>query len=175
MLDAKEGQTNFAINVISIVVPILVAIILSIPYRIDLGEWTKVLPHVIGIVNTLTSVALVIGFILVRRKNVEGHRIAMGTAFLLGGIFLICYLTYHISNPANEYPGTGTMRIIYLVILLSHILLSIVVLPLVLRAIAYAIKGDFYRHRRIAMYAFPVWLYVSVSGVVVYFMLYHLF
>lgn len=98
----------------------------------------------------------------------------MTAAFSLGAIFLVCYVLYHLTNPANRFEGEGVVRVIYLLILFTHVGLSFVVLPLVLRAFYYAVTANFDSHRRLVRYAYPIWLYVSVSGVIVYLMLYHL-
>lgn len=170
-----EGKSKFLINVISIIVPIVVAVMLSFPNKLNLGEWTKNLSHAIGIINTLTTFSLIAGVIFIRRKQIVHHRLAMTTAFALGGLFLICYILYHISNPANKFNGEGSARYVYFFILITHIGLSLVVLPLVLRAMFYAVTRQFALHKRIVRFAYPIWLYVSASGVAVYFMLYHLF
>lgn len=174
--DAREEKKSLLfINILSVVVPLAVAILLSFPNKLDLGAWTKNLSHAIGMVNTLTSILLISGWILIRRNKPELHRIAMTAAFLLGGLFLVFYITYHISNPANRFAGTGFVRSVYLLVLFSHIGLSLVVLPLVLRAMFFAVTGQFTRHKSIVRFAYPIWLYVSVSGVAVYFMLYHIY
>ena len=161
-------RPNWIIDGISVVVVALVAILLAFPNKIDLGPWTGSIPHVIGGVNSVTSVVLVLGFIFIRSGKVELHRYAMSTAFGLGVVFLVCYVTYHVSNPSKSFAGEGSIRILYLLVLASHILLSLVVLPLVLRAMYFAVTGQFEKHRRTAKFAFPTWLYVSVTGVVVY-------
>jgi putative membrane protein len=171
----QEKKSLLLINLLSVVVPLAVAILLSFPNRLDLGAWTKNLSHAIGIVNTLTSILLIFGFVLIKRNRVDLHRLVMTAAFLLGGLFLIFYVTYHISNPANRFAGEGFVRYVYLLILISHIGLSLVVLPLVMRAMFFAVTAQFGRHKSIVRFAYPIWLYVSLSGVVVYFMLYHIY
>ena len=171
----QEKKSLLLINLLSVVVPLAVAILLSFPNKLDLGAWTKNLAHAIGIVNTLTSILLICGWILIRRNKPELHRIVMTTAFTLGGLFLIFYITYHLSNPANRFAGEGFVRYVYLLILFSHIGLSLVVLPLVLRAMFFAVTGQFARHKSIVRFAYPIWLYVSLSGVAVYFLLYHIY
>ncbi len=163
------------INTLSVVVPLVVAVMLSFPNKLDFGEWTKNLSHAIGIINSLTTTVLLCGLIFIKKGKVHLHRIAMTIAFVLGGLFLVCYLTYHISNPANKFYGEGVIRYVYFFILISHVGLSLIVLPLVLRAIFFAITRQFSRHKKIVRFAYPIWLYVSVTGVIVYFMLYHLF
>jgi putative membrane protein len=171
----EEKKSLLLINLLSVVVPLAVAILLSFPNKLDLGAWTKNLAHAIGIVNTLTSILLICGLVLIKRNKPDLHRIVMTTAFLLGGLFLIFYVTYHISNPANRFAGTGFIRYVYLLILFSHIGLSLIVLPLVLRAMFFAVTGQFARHKSIVRFAYPIWLYVSLSGVAVYFLLYHIY
>lgn len=175
IISPQERKSNFLINVLSIVIPVAVAIIISFPNMLNFGQWTKILPHIIGGINFLTSLALIVGLIFIKLKKVHLHRAAMTTAFGLGGLFLVCYVTYHLSNPANKFSGEGAARAIYFFFLITHIGLSLVVLPLVLRAMFFAITKQFERHKRVVKYAYPIWLYVSVTGVIVYYMLYHLF
>lgn len=171
----QENKSKFLINTISVVVPLVVAVLLSLPNKLDLGAWTKSLPHIIGVINTLTTVALIAGIVFIKRSKINLHRVAMTTAFALGGLFLICYVTYHLTNPANKFGGEGFVRSVYFFFLITHVGLSLIVLPLVLRAMFYAVTGQFARHKKIVRYAFPIWLYVSVTGVIVYVMLYQLF
>jgi len=171
----SETKSTVLINVISIVVPIAVAVMISFPNQVNLGDWTKNLSHVIGAVNTLTTIALIAGLIFIKSKKIEYHRAAMATAFLLGGLFLVCYIVYHISNPANKFNGEGFVRYVYFFFLITHIGLSLIVLPLVLRAMFYAVTKQFAKHKSVVRYAYPIWLYVSATGVIVYLMLYQLF
>lgn len=171
----QEKKSRDIINIVSIIVPLVVAILLGLPNKLELGAWTKNLAHAIGLINSLTSVALILGLIFIKKGKIHAHRLMMTISFVLGGLFLICYVTYHLTNPANRFAGEGFIRYVYLFLLATHILLSLIVLPLVLRAMAYAVYGQFVRHKRIVRFAYPIWLYVSISGVAVYFMLYHLF
>lgn len=171
----RETRPRIFINTISIVVPLVVAGLLALPNKLDLGEWTKNLSHVIGLINTLTTFALILGLVFIKSGKVGAHRLMMSISFALGGLFLVFYVIYHLTNPANRFSGEGSIRYIYLFLLASHILLSLVVLPLVLRAMFYAVTGQFARHKRIVRFAYPIWLYVSATGVAVYLMLYHLF
>lgn len=173
--NAREKKSTFLINAISVVVPLAVAGLLALPNKLDLGAWTKTLPHIIGAVNALTTLALVAGLIFIRRQNINLHRAAMTTAFVLGGLFLIFYVAYHLTNPANKFDGEGVARYFYFFFLITHIGLSLVVLPLVLRAMFYALTKQFDRHKNLVRYAYPIWLYVSATGVIVYLMLYQLF
>lgn len=170
-----EKRSKLLINVISIVVPIVVVILLALPSKPDLGVWTQSLKHVIGAINILTTIALILGLIFIKSNNINAHRVMMSSAFSLGGLFLVCYVLYHLTNPANRFNETGFVRYIYLFTLATHIGLSFIVLPLVLRAMYYAVTRQFAAHKKIVRYAYPIWLYVSVTGVIVYLMLYHLF
>ena len=172
--ERANDKSIFWINLLSVVVPVVVAVLLGLPAKLDLGAWTKSLSHVIGAINSLTTVLLVAGLIFIRQNKINLHRAAMTGAFSLGALFLICYVTYHLTNPANRYNGTGFSRYVYFFFLITHVLLSLVVLPLVLRAMFFAVTNRFDRHKRIVRYAYPIWLYVSASGVIVYLMLYHL-
>lgn len=171
----QENKSKLLINILSILIPAAVAGMLAFPNKLDLGGWTKNLSHAIGLINTLTTVALVFGLIFIKQKKVHLHRLSMAIAFSLGALFLVFYVIYHSTNPANKFTGEGAARAIYLTLLFSHIALSLVVLPLVLRAMFYAVTKQFEKHKKIVKFAYPIWLYVSATGVIVYAMLYHLF
>lgn len=178
---------KWAIGIISVIVPLIVAFLIFSPGQTDYtgDSWVRFLPHLNGIINTATSLILVAGFFFIRKGNKELHKTAMVSAFILGAIFLISYIIYHSSAPSTvfgdidhdgvlsetESDDAGNSRVIYLGILLSHIALAVVVVPLVLFALYFALTGQFVRHRKVVKFAFPVWLYVSVTGVVVYLMI----
>ncbi|MGD1891173.1 MAG: DUF420 domain-containing protein [Cyclobacteriaceae bacterium] len=160
-----------AINILSIAIPVAVALLIGIRQKVPLGEWTSALPHVIGMINGATSLLLIAAVVVIKQQKVELHRKLMTTAFILGSIFLVTYIVYHISNPSTVYGGEGAIRYLYYFLLISHILLSIVVVRYVLLAMYYALNKQFGDHRRIVKLAFPIWLYVSVTGVAVYLMI----
>lgn len=166
-----EKRSNLVVNVLSVVIPLVVALLLGIQTKLDLGNWTKSIPHVIGGINTLTSLFLIVGFVAQRLGKIGLHRIMMSSSIALGAIFLVCYVTYHLSNPSTPFGGQGIIRSVYFFVLISHIALSLVVLPLVLRAFFFAVTNQIQKHKRVAKWAFPIWLYVSVTGVVVYLMI----
>jgi len=170
----NQKKSNVFINTISIVVPVLVVLLLGLP-KIDLGEWTRSLPHVIGTINTLTTLTLILGLIFIKLRKINLHQSMMTASFGLGGLFLICYVFYHLTNPANKFTGEGVFRYIYFFTLITHIGFSLVVLPLVLRAMFYASTKQFAAHKKIVRFAYPIWLYVSITGVMVYLFVYHLF
>lgn len=159
------------INILALAIPVAVAAILGIREKVELGTWTKVLPHVIGVINSLTALLLLLGFYFIKQKNRNAHRVMMTGAFLLGAVFLVCYILYHISNKSTPYGGVGFIRYIYYFLLISHILLSIVVVWFVLRSVYFGYTNQLSEHRSATRWALPIWLYVSISGVVVYLMI----
>ena len=167
----QSKAISFLINALSIVVPLVVALLLGIRNKFQLGDWTGYLPHCIGAINTLTTLLLIAAWIAISRKMIRTHATLMTASVALGALFLVCYVTYHLSNESTRYGATGGWRIVYYTILISHIGLSLIVLPLVLRAYMFALTRQFVRHRKTAKLALPVWLYVSATGVIVYLMI----
>jgi putative membrane protein len=167
----RKPKYERIINILAVVIPVVVALLLGIRQKIDLGEWTKVLPHIIGVINTVTAMLLIVGFYFIKQTNISAHRKAMTGAFLLGSVFLVCYVLYHISNEATPFGGTGFIRPVYYFLLISHIVLSIVVVWFVLRAVYFGYTNQITEHRKAVKWAMPIWLYVSVTGVIVYLMI----
>ncbi len=133
------------------------------------------LPAVDAFLNASSAVFLVLGFFFVRQKNIRAHKTCMLSAFASSAIFLVCYLTYHYFHGTTHFPGSGGIRTFYLVLLGSHTVLAALVVPLVLVTLSRAWRECFSQHKRIARWTLPLWLYVSVTGVLVYWMLYHLY
>ena len=121
--------------------------------------------------NALASLCLISGWVAIRRKAVQFHRLCMVTALAMSGVFLVGYLAYHYVHGDTKYPGTGTGRMFYLAVLASHVILSITVVPGALTAFYFAFTKQFARHRRLNRVFLPIWLYVSVTGVLIFFML----
>ena len=167
----KNTKNEKLVNVLSIAIPVAVAILIGIRTKIDLGAWTKVLPHIIGLLNTTTSITLIAGFIFIKNKNIIMHRRMMSLSFIQGSLFLVLYILYHVSNASTSYGGDGILKSIYYILLISHISLSIGVVWFVLRAVYYALSGQIVAHKKIVKWTFPLWLYVSVTGVIVYLMI----
>lgn len=171
----QETKSKLFINSISVIIPLAVAVMFGFTNKLSLGDWTKNLPHAIGVINFLTTIVLLAGFAFVKSGKINLHRAAMTTAFFLGSLFLICYVLYHISNPANRFSGEGAIRYVYFFLLITHVGFSLVVLPLVLRSMFYAVTAQFALHKNLVKYAYPIWLYVSATGVIVYLLLYQPF
>ena len=133
------------------------------------------LPHLNAILNSTSALLLLAGYRFIRRGNIRAHRTCQVTAVATSTLFLISYLTYHYYHGATKFPGQGLVRPLYFIILTTHTILAVVIVPLILITLYRAARGDFLRHRRIARWTLPLWLYVSVTGVIVYVMLYHLY
>jgi putative membrane protein len=131
----------------------------------------RFLPALNALLNGLCTIALLTGFSFIRRRNIPAHRAAMMTAFVFSSLFLVSYITNHALHGETHFPGLGTVRTVYLSILISHVGLSVIALPMVLTTFFFSLSGRIRQHRKIARITLPIWLYVSVTGVVVYAML----
>ena len=138
-------------------------------------DYIPFLPQLNAILNSTSAVLLLSGYSFIRRGNVRAHRNCQVTAVVTSALFLISYLTYHYFHGSTRFTGQGIVRPVYFVILISHTILAVVIVPLILITIYRAARGDFERHRRIARWTLPLWLYVSVTGVIVYLMLYQIY
>ncbi len=130
------------------------------------------LPTLNAALNALATVLLVVGYVFIRRRNVAAHRASMLSAFAVSVLFLASYLVYHYHVGSVRFPGAGPVRVFYLAILSTHVVLAAIVPPLALLTLIRGLRGDVARHRRVARWTLPIWLYVSVTGVIVYVMLY---
>ena len=131
------------------------------------------LPTLNAALNGTSAVLLALGYLFIRRKKVDLHKACMVSAFVISTLFLVSYLFYHYHAGSKPFPGEGWTRPVYFAILISHVMLATTTLPLAIVTLARGLRGRFEKHRRIARWALPIWLYVSVTGVVVYLMLYH--
>jgi len=132
------------------------------------------LPAINAVLNTLAAVLLTAGFVFIKRKNIEAHKAAMLLAFGVSTLFLICYLIHHARVGSVQFQGTGVWRIVYFAILIPHVLLATAVVPMALVTIYRGLTGRIAKHRALARATLPIWLFVSVSGVLVYLMLYQM-
>jgi uncharacterized membrane protein YozB (DUF420 family) len=138
-------------------------------------EYIPLLPHLNAMLNTTSALLLLAGYRFIRRGQILAHRNCQVSAVVTSTVFLISYLTYHYYHGATRFTGQGLVRPLYFTILTTHTILAVVIVPLILITLYRASRGDFIRHRRIARWTLPLWLYVSVTGVIVYLMLYHLY
>jgi len=133
------------------------------------------LPALNAALNSLSALLLAAGYLFIRRRNVAAHKTCMLAALGVSTLFLISYVTYHAQAGSVRFTGTGWVRPVYIAILISHVILAIAILPLALVTVYRAWRERFEAHRRIARWTFPIWMYVSVTGVAVYVMLYLLY
>ena len=166
--EAVKKKRLLLIRVLSVAIPVVVALLIGIREKLDLGEWVFNLPHIIGVLNSLTALCLIMALVAIKKKNIKLHQNLNTAALILGAIFLLCYVTYHASADSTPYGGDGALKTIYYILLISHIVLSVSVVPLVLFSFYHAWNKDFDKHRKVVKYTFPIWLYVSISGVAVY-------
>ena len=150
-------------------IPIAVAALFGI--RIPGVERLGFLPPIYAGINALTALALVIAVIQIKKGNRKNHENLMKFAILLSTLFLVLYVVYHMTSDSTKFGGEGMIKYVYYFVLITHILLSILVIPFVLFTYLRGISGQFEQHKRLARYTFPLWLYVAVTGVVVYFMI----
>ena len=132
----------------------------------------SLLPSVNASLNTATALLLIFGYFLIRQRAITGHTVCMLLACGTSTLFLVSYLYYHYHHGATRFPGHGPIRLLYFVILISHTILAVVIVPLVLTTLFWAFRSRFEKHKAIARITLPIWIYVSVTGVVVYWMLY---
>lgn len=169
----KEKKYNKWIVVLSVVIPVAVAALFGINLR-KLGFDVKpltMLPPIYAGINGLTALVLIVAVIAIKNKNRKLHENLMKFAIALSVMFLVMYVAYHMTSDSTEFGGEGAIKYIYYFILITHILLSVVIIPFVLITYVRAITNNIERHKKIAKITFPLWLYVAVTGVVVYFMI----
>ncbi|SDW14466.1 DUF420 domain-containing protein [Aequorivita viscosa] len=160
---------NVLIWIFSIAIPLAVAALFTV--KIPGVERLGFLPPIYASINATTALLLVIAVYQIRKGNTKLHERLMKTAIGLSVLFLVLYVIYHMTSDSTSYGGEGVLKYIYFFILITHIILSIVVIPFVLITFVRAISGQFYKHRKIARITYPLWLYVAVSGVIVYLMI----
>lgn len=168
-IQQKKDPYKKTIIALSVLIPLAVAALFGMP-KIK-GYDTSFLPPIYAAINGVTALLLITGVVAIKRRKQLLHETLMKVCIGLSALFLILYLAYHITSESTAFGGEGAVRYVYFFILITHILLSIGVIPLVLFTFVRALRGDFKRHRKLARYTFPVWLYVAVTGVIVYLMI----
>lgn len=164
----ESKKYNRIIVILSIAIPLAVAALFGVKLDIELPVF---LPPIYAGTNAVTAVILIIALWAIKVKNIELHKRLMKTAIAFSVLFLVMYVLYHMTSDSTSYGGEGVIKYVYYLILISHILLSIVVIPFVLITYVRAITDDIQRHKKIARITWPLWLYVTISGVIVYFMI----
>lgn len=159
---------NTWIIILSIAIPLVVAILFAVKIDVQLPVF---LPPIYATLNAFTAVLLIAAFWAIKNKKIALHEKLMKTAIIFSVLFLVLYVAYHMTSDSTKFGGEGTIKTIYFVILITHILLSVAVIPFVLITYVRAITNQVELHKKIARFTFPLWLYVAITGVLVYFMI----
>ena len=184
MKSMNEKSTNRIIFAISVAVPVLVAILFYTP-ALNLNINVSFLPKLHAILNSTVAILLLIGLYFIKAKNIKAHKLTMLSAFSTSALFLISYVIYHSASEstlfgdsnfdgtvsAEESAAVSSIKMVYYIILLSHIILAAVIMPFILITVSHGLSARFDKHRKIAKITWPLWFYVAVTGVVVYFMI----
>jgi len=174
------------IGVLSVAIPVVVAVLLYLPQTGKLGDLNvSFLPHLNAVLNSATALCLIMGYYMMKQKQYHVHRAMMLAAFALSSMFLISYVLYHFQAPSTRFGDTdgngilsdaeklvaGSLRMVYFGLLILHIFFAAIIVPFVLTSIYFGITKQFEKHKKVSRFTFPMWLFVAVSGVVVYFMI----
>jgi len=161
-----EKKYNKLIVVLSIVIPLIVTVLFRV--KIPNVDPLMFLPPIYATINAITAVVLVSAFLAIKNNKITLHKRLMTFAIMLSVLFLIMYVAYHMTSDSTKFGGEGILKYLYYIILITHILLSIIVIPFVLITYVRAITNNIERHKKIARITFPLWLYVAISGVLVF-------
>jgi putative membrane protein len=159
---------NKWIVILSIAIPLVVAILFGVKIDVQLPVF---LPPIYATINAFTAVLLMTAFWAIKNKKIALHEILMKTAIIFSALFLVLYVAYHMTSDSTKFGGEGIIKNVYFIILITHILLSVAVIPFVLITYVRAITNQVELHKKIARFTFPLWLYVAISGVIVYLMI----
>lgn len=167
-METNSRKYNKWIVILSIAIPVVVAVLFGVKLDVELPVF---LPPIYATINAITAIVLVAAVVAVKKGNIQLHEKLMKTAIVLSVLFLVLYVAYHMTSTSTKFRGEGVITYFYYIILISHILLSIAVIPFVLITFVRGITNQVELHKKIAKITFPLWLYVAVSGVVVYLMI----
>lgn len=171
LVSSEKGIIRW-IWIIAVIVPILVAVLLFMPSKINVAsDWVYFLPHLNAVINSAATVALIAGVMFIKKGNIDYHKAAMTAAFGLGAVFLVSYVVYHATAESTTFGGEGWIRPVYYFILITHIVFAAVALFPILLAYYYGYTDQRVKHKKVVKFAFPIWLYVTVTGVIVYLMI----
>lgn len=165
----QEKRFNLWITIVSIAIPVVVAVLFGV--KLPNVAPLSFLPPIYATINGITALVLVFAVVAIKNGNRKRHQMLMTTAIVLSLAFLVMYVAYHMTSDSTSFGGEGLIKYVYFFILFTHIILSIAIIPLVLRTYAKAYLQQFEAHRKIARITFPIWLYVAVTGVIVYVMI----
>ena len=170
-MNRTEVKALVAIFLVSLLVFVAVIVLSRLPKAESMPDWVTILPGLNATINTFCTLLLLTSWVAIKRGRVGLHKRLNLTTFGLSAVFLVSYVIFHAFGVETRYPADHPMRPLYLTILITHIMLAAAVLPLVLISFMWALMGQIERHRKIVRYSFPIWLYVTTTGVVVYWMI----
>tara|TARA_B100001093_G_scaffold519883_1_gene611148 strand:- start:55288 stop:55800 length:513 start_codon:yes stop_codon:yes gene_type:complete len=164
----KKNKYGIWIKIISVIIPLVVATLFRVKIDYDLPVF---LPPIYATINAITALLLVFALIAIKRKKITLHQRLMQSCIVLSLLFLVMYIAYHMTTDPTPFLGDGSVKTLYFFILISHIILSVALIPLVLISYVRAFQKEFPEHKKISKITFPIWLYVAVTGVIVYIMI----
>jgi putative membrane protein len=171
IIQRNDRLANAIIITLSVVVFALVTLMRRVKLDIDFGFDTHIFPAISATLNSIVAILLLVGLYFVKQRKLEAHKNAMLSAVVFSILFLVTYVLYHFTTVETVYGGQGTIKAVYYVILFSHIGLAGIILPFILYSVYRGLTGDYERHKRLTRWVWPIWFYVSVTGVIVYFMI----
>ena len=168
----NEKKVKNWIVAISVIIPVAVAILLFMPTKVNVGsDWVYFLPHLNAVINTAATVALILGLVFIKNKNIAFHKASMSVAFVLGAIFLVSYVIYHGAAESTSFGGEGAIRTVYFALLITHIVFAAIALFPILFPYYYGYTHEREKHIKLVKFGYPIWLYVTITGVIVYLMI----
>ena len=165
---SEKNKYGIWIKIISVLIPLVVAILFRVKIDYNLPIF---LPPIYATINAITALLLVFALIAIKRKKIALHQRLMQSCIVLSLLFLVMYIAYHMTTDPTPFLGEGSIKTLYFFILISHIVLSVALIPLVLISYVRAFQKEFPEHKKISKITFPIWLYVAVTGVIVYIMI----
>ncbi|HQO31799.1 MAG TPA: DUF420 domain-containing protein [Chitinophagales bacterium] len=172
ILQKDDKKAGIIIGVFSLIIFLAITALANVKLEVDLGFDPHIFATINACINGSVSVLLMLGVYFAKSKKYEAHKKTMFTAIVLSSLFLVSYVLHHLLTESTSYPkDAGTIRVFYLIILLTHIVLAGVILPFILYTAYRALTAEFDKHKKLARITFPIWLYVSVTGVIVYLMI----
>jgi putative membrane protein len=168
ILKKNDKQARLLIYTVSFVVFAAVVILSRVKLEVDLGFDVHVFALINAVINSCVSVLLIAGLITIKNRNYVAHKNVMMTAMMLSVLFLVSYIAHHLLAGDTKFGGEGAIRPVYFFILITHIFLAAIILPFILYTAYRSLTGEFEKHKKLAKYTWPLWLYVSITGVVVY-------
>ncbi|MDB5284012.1 MAG: hypothetical protein JWO06_3087 [Bacteroidota bacterium] len=171
VIEKNDKKAYIFIGIVSVVVFAAVVLLHQGLFDISLGFNPHIFAKINAIINSAVSVLLIAGYVLVMQKKYQAHKTVMLTSIVLSTLFLLSYIAHHLLAKTTSYDGDGAIKYIYYFILITHVFLAALILPFILYTSYQSLSGQFAKHKKIARITFPIWLYVSITGVIVYLMI----